>query len=358
MSAAHMMSLRFVCVCLALVLLAYCQSLINVRRFIAYARDARGIDEKTGWWDYMLPKFIPPPPNLSTKLLQIPELEVAEMHKQIWKQDGILHLKNVFTQDILSDLELRVPIRSGMEQQGVTRWMVNSAIRVLIRDGPLGAVAAALLDKPGVRLVTTNMFGGLEPLGASGWHADFRASEHKSTSGLTIWIALTDAPGAFQVAVNDMKQDHCLSGGIGFDDSCIQTAAGKYMHETGKDPLPIMNASAGDVLFFHGHLAHRTWNKTGYSQRRNWVIRVAASDEQHDCKRLQQNQNFAYFSYAPPYCSPLQQPLFPIIYPKHESQMNMVKFPLPALKEDGELEDIRKGLFSMGRWCKPCPDST
>ena len=146
------------------------------------------------------------------------QFRLAPTDVQRFREDGVLVARGVFGRRhavrVARSLQDE-PLSNRTDRiKGMKRFpfLTNKPFREMVRDGPLGAAAAALLGVRSVRhygsglwfvAADPNVSSRQRPLSTTGWHTDYRFVRNKNdaahrTPYIMAWIALGHAPAAMQ----------------------------------------------------------------------------------------------------------------------------------------------------------------
>ena len=159
-----------------------------------------------------------------------------------------------------------------------TTWEYNPGARALVMARGLSALMRDVLGSPGVAVLEAPIWGkrGTQPQVASRpyeWHADQSRAEamrpRSRSRFVTVWIALSEAPGALEFATQTNSRSASLEGHARCNTSAVSGAAGtrvlddeclvRWQASRGLGPEAFFRPDLrpGDALLFNGHTLHR-----------------------------------------------------------------------------------------------------
>jgi len=213
------------------------------------------------------------PPGLAEAARALPERRLTPQEQEALARDGVLVVRS-----FIRDTQLLKDVLPALQQHqqynsGTYLWsfLYNGVVRTLLREGPIGALAADAMQAEGVGLEGAPIWGrdGDDAVRSSedaGWHQDGADKPDM----MTMWIAVTHAPHA----VEFVRGSHQLKGQIlrECNSSKLMGAAGariagwKCVKEFNKrrlEPLvgsPVVlrpDLRPGDALLFNSGVLHR-----------------------------------------------------------------------------------------------------
>uniref|UniRef100_A0A7S1L7F1 Phytanoyl-CoA dioxygenase n=1 Tax=Alexandrium catenella TaxID=2925 RepID=A0A7S1L7F1_ALECA len=215
------------------------------------------------------------PSGLAEAAWALPERRLSHEEQEALGRDGVLLVRG-----LVSDARLLKAILPAMQQheqfdEGVylKSYNYNGAVRALLRDGPLGALAADAMRAKGAKIDGAPIWGRSEHGDRSayyrGWHQDARHMPDM----LSIWLAVTNAPHAldfvrgshrFQAEVLRACNDSLRLGAPGLsvaEERCVRRFRRERLDPLlGRSSLLWEDLRPGDAWLFNSAVLHRGRN--------------------------------------------------------------------------------------------------
>eukprot|EP00747_Dinoflagellata_sp_TGD_P022660 gnl/TRDRNA2_/TRDRNA2_129256_c0_seq1.p1 gnl/TRDRNA2_/TRDRNA2_129256_c0~~gnl/TRDRNA2_/TRDRNA2_129256_c0_seq1.p1 ORF type:complete len:356 (-),score=28.09 gnl/TRDRNA2_/TRDRNA2_129256_c0_seq1:70-1137(-) len=198
-------------------------------------------------------------------------------------------------------------------------WFLNGHQMSLIRDGPLGILAASAMNESAVRAFASTPFvnAGGAPPGESilpsfpdgGPHADIFEID-MAVPLVTVWLAITDAPHAIEFVAGSYKSNfrhRCKPQSKESDWDCV-----RKLESEGRGRL-WWDLKAGDALVFHSQTFH--WTVWQSEPRHGVSARFVPADLAYSGWLTQEYTVQMVASYLPWECAPMSDSIiFPVAW--------------------------------------------
>lgn len=328
------------------------------------------------WLNTPLGDRIPAPEGWLPRHLQYSSLNRSQL--ETLKRDGVLVLPKYLPEDICDELWRHFVTNFGNYQSTVPHhpttntWLVDEALQTLLREGPFGATLSDAYGGLPVHMASSNWWYRGGPHGGGGWHYDDDAARQGAdTTQYIMWVAVTDAPDSLDYLLGshlDPIQNYCFRNGQALkgDDFALwlygpegqkchtnEWAAG--LSEKRSEPaLRTYNFSRGDAVIFHGMVAHRGRGSLPGRERLGLSFQTYPGNTKFENEIMNDGGQLVWFRHLPGECSALGGPVFPQIYPHHNSTLRLL---LPT-RFDSILRFFVELAYTKGLWTfKHCPGS-
>mmetsp|Transcript_95740 Transcript_95740/g.298124 ORF Transcript_95740/g.298124 Transcript_95740/m.298124 type:complete len:354 (-) Transcript_95740:47-1108(-) len=214
--------------------------------------------------------------GLEERLAAIPRRRLTESEVETFRRDGVLLLRGVVAdrgllRDMVPALRQHQQIRSA---DYTVPWAYNGVARALLQSGLLTGPVVQLHTAP-AQLRGGPIWGydGEEKWRQASWHQDMALDTTTSDSLMvTAWLAITDAPHGLEMMRGtsdfgvrlDLTRRCNRSGTLGkagerlLDSECVlQYAKTQIDPRLGYSSHMWFDMTAGDMILFHGNVAHR-----------------------------------------------------------------------------------------------------
>mmetsp|Transcript_134691 Transcript_134691/g.418604 ORF Transcript_134691/g.418604 Transcript_134691/m.418604 type:complete len:336 (+) Transcript_134691:53-1060(+) len=271
----------------------------------------------------------PAPDWLPAFMKKLPQVPFGpEQSEALWR-DGVVALPGA-----LKDSTVLAVLRKswGSWEEPAMDWRSNGVLRSFVRDGPLGAVAAAALNGSAVRAFSSIIFnvpgghpGGFVPPGPphGGVHMDLDSHVEYVVPLVSVWIALMDGPRPLEF----LRGSHVAGLGrrcpvgpyLTLEDACIAGLLRDGGERLGWD------VRAGDVLVFFAQTYH--WTVLHAKARTSLSLRFVGAGQRRDFQDLYLERQPC--TRKPRWCQPLgSSSLFPVVHPRENSTVDAMPFPI------------------------------
>lgn len=253
--------------------------------------------------------YKPAPSFLVKRLKAVPRRLLSESEREAFKRDGV-----VVVRDVIQDMRV-LDHFDNFE----TDWRKSHSGRMfaLLRDGPLGALAASALGVSEVRVLEASIW--MQPmrlpfgLGSIGnWHQDYAGDDGQQLPIVTTWLSLSEDARALAFALGSHKRvatQFCTSPHPwqiwNLPDDCVQQAYNGSIQDV------VFNM--GDVVLFQGQILHQGVNRG--EPRAAIAVRWVAARAQFTARNFHSNDLVWYGRYLPRECGTFDSPVFPMLYP-------------------------------------------
>ena len=232
---------------------------------------------------------------------QHPLNAITAEHRRAYRQDGVVHLRQMFDQQWIEQLRQAVDrLLVDPEKYGVVgpshgasmasvcfMWRQPGVFRDFVLNSPVGEVVGRVVGSDTIRVYHDHLFH--KPLGSTKvmvWHCDETAWPVKGEMAPNIWIALTPVDHRnVRVEYIAGYQRHCVDNNLHFGFSPDQASGlcPDFEKERGNPDFPFRFVSfdmeAGDAIVFHPSTPH--FSKGNYSKtmpRSGLAVRVFGDD--------------------------------------------------------------------------------
>lgn len=277
-----------------------------------------------------------PAPKWFPELLRgLPRTGLTSEQREALQRDGVIVVRGVLQEPTVLHA-LKSTWQTGDWRVKIGDWSFNGVYRSLVRDGPLGALAASALNASAVRIVSSDVFdnqggypGGFVPSGPpqGGLHLDLDSTVGYLLPLLTVWLALTDSdrPVEFlrESHRTNLKHDCPYGPHLDLNHSCIS----KLLEEAGGERQRLgWDVKAGDALIFFSQLYHRTVLQE--KPRTAVSLRFVDSEQRMDFHDDYVSFRLPYMR-KPRWCAPLGSSiLFPVVHPPEKSTVDEAPWPI------------------------------
>lgn len=304
---------------------------------LGYLLELRSQWKTADWVEYCASQGGCPPEDsgFSLRVKGLPPWRGATAdERRAFLEDGVTRFRGAVPDRNLTDV-LRSAVQAGLP----SFWYINGILKAFIRDGPLPALAADLLEVGSVAVWSSAAFNqGPSPTGGEyipegpplgGVHIDLDSSPGYLLPFVTMWVSLTDNNHTIEWLAGSHKANAKYDCPYGSQLTLWDPCMVRLQSDPECNGRRWWDIATGDVVAF-------------YSQVYHWVVlqpfeRSAVSlrfiDANHRVDFFDQG---AYMTFAslliPRLCSPVKK-VMPVVYPREDSTLEAV-WPLKPRKID------------------------
>jgi hypothetical protein len=229
-------------------------------------------------------EVVPVPPGLVSGLHRLPERRLSRSERARFQSDGVALVRNALPSEAVL-----AALRNATRRSCDEHWHLNGALRSLLRDGPLGALAGTAIGAISPSGACTacvaetvvfnqNAADGV-PGERGGAHIDVDFAPATLEPMVTVWLALTHAPHALEFLSGShraLKVTGCE------DDTDIDESSPCWAALHANFSWRSWRMRPGDALVFNAQVWHRS--VTVANERSALAMRFVAADARFEVR--------------------------------------------------------------------------